>query len=98
MSTAASAEVKQVVHALAGELDVQAAIHLALASPSTPYRCSPRFRSALGNPLELEAVLVKHPKLRVLVTHAGYPYLEETEVLMSVYPQVYVDLARSTCP
>ena len=24
--------------------------------------------------------------------HAGYPYLEETVALMSVYPQVYADL------
>ncbi|MGH6915948.1 MAG: amidohydrolase family protein, partial [Geminicoccales bacterium] len=78
--------------ALAEELDVPVAIHLALAPPETPYKCCPRFRAALGNPVLLEEVLIRHPKLRVFVMHAGQPYLAEMQALMLVYPQVYVDI------
>ena len=85
-------------YALAEELDIPVAIHLALAPVSTPYKCCPSFRSALGNPLQLEDVLIKHPKLRVLVMHAGYPYLAEMKALMLVYPQVYVDVAAIDLP
>jgi hypothetical protein len=85
-------------YALAEELDVPIGIHLALAPPSTPYQCCPAYRSALGNPLQLEDILVKHPKLRVWVMHAGYPYSAEMKAIMLVYPQVYVDLAAINLP
>jgi hypothetical protein len=80
-------------YALAEELDVPIGIHLALAPVSTPYKCCPGYRSTLGNPLQLEEILVKHPKLRVWVMHAGYPYSAEMKAIMLVYPQVYVDIA-----
>ena len=37
-------------------------------------------------------MLVRHPKLRVYLMHAGYPYLQETKAIMHLYPQVYADL------
>jgi hypothetical protein len=40
----------------------------------------------------LEEVLIRHPKLRVYLMHAGYPYLQETIAIMHMYPQVYADL------
>ncbi len=79
--------------ALAEELDIPVAVHTGISSPNTPYQGYPRFRAGLGNPLPLEAVLVRHPKLRIYLQHAGYPYLQETKALMLVYPQVYADLA-----
>ncbi len=85
-------------YALAEELDVPIGVHLALAPVSTPYKCCPGFRSALGNPLQLEDVLVRHPKLRVWVMHAGYPYSAEMKAIMLVYPQVYVDVAAIDLP
>ena len=41
--------------------------------------------------LLLEDVLVKHPKLRINVMHAGYPMLNDTLALLYAHPQVYVD-------
>ena len=78
---------------LAEELDMPIAIHTGLSFPNTPYQCCPKFRTSLGNPALLEEVLVRHPKLRVYLMHAGYPYLEETIAIMHMYPQVYADLA-----
>lgn len=78
--------------ALAEELDIPAALHTGLAPPGTPYRCCPNFRTSLGNPALLEEVLVRHPKLRVYLMHAGYPFLQETIAILHMYPQVYADL------
>jgi hypothetical protein len=47
----------------------------------------------LGNPALVEDVLVHHPRLRVYLMHGGAPYLQETKAILSVYPQVYLDLA-----
>src|SRR5258708_25244123 len=78
--------------ALAEELDVPVGIHMGIGNENAPFTCCPRFRAALGRPLLLEEVLIRHPRLRVDLMHAGYPYLDETIALMQVYPQVYVDL------
>lgn len=79
--------------ALAEELDMPVGIHTGLSFPNTPYRCCPKFRTSLGNPALLEEVLIRHPKVRVYLMHAGWPYLQETIAIMHVYPQVYADLA-----
>lgn len=79
--------------ALAEELDVPVAIHTGLGDAGTPYNCCPNFRTSLGSPRLIEDVLVHHPKLRVYLMHAGYPYIAETLALLYVYPQVYVDVA-----
>jgi len=76
---------------LAEEIDVPVLIHtLGLGA------WAPTFRSSLGHPLLLEKVLVKHPKLRLWVENAGYPFLEEIIALMYMYPQVYADLSTIT--
>ena len=79
--------------ALAEELDIPVAIHTGLAAPGTPYDpCCPNFRVGLGNPLLVEEVLIRHPKLRVYLMHAGVPFVQEMKAILSMYPQVYADL------
>jgi predicted TIM-barrel fold metal-dependent hydrolase len=78
---------------LAEELDIPVGVHTGLGPEGTPYTCCPKFRVTYGNPVLLEEVLVKHPKLRLYMMHGGWPYLEETKAIMAVYPQVYADLA-----
>jgi hypothetical protein len=78
---------------LAEQLDVPVALHTGLGDSGTPYSCCPKFRVSLGNPSLVEELLIQHPKLRVSLMHAGYPYLQETKALLYVYPQVYVDIA-----
>lgn len=77
--------------ALAEERDVPVLIHVAGIGPYLP-----GFRSAAGVPLLLEEVLVRHPKLRVYVENAGYPYLGEMIAMMYQYPQLYADLSTIT--
>jgi uncharacterized protein len=79
--------------ALAEELDVPAAVHMGVGPPGISYDpCCRGFRASLGNPAVLEEALNRHPKLRVNVMHGGWPYLQETMALLSIYPQVNVDL------
>jgi predicted TIM-barrel fold metal-dependent hydrolase len=49
------------------------------------------YRARLSSPLLLEDVLVRHPKLRVNVMHAGFPMLDDTLALLYAHPQVYLD-------
>src|SRR5690606_26232615 len=79
--------------ALAEEFDIPVGIHTGLAPPGTPYGCCPDFSVSLGNPLRLEPMLKRHPKLRVWMAHAGWPYLEETKAILYMYPQVHADLS-----
>jgi len=79
--------------ALAEEMDVPVGIHTGFGPPGAVYECCPKFRESLGDPLLLEELLVRHPKMRVYVMHAGYPYLGEMVALLHAYPQVYADVA-----
>jgi predicted TIM-barrel fold metal-dependent hydrolase len=77
--------------ALAEELGLPVLIHtLGVGIPL------PEFRSAAGNPLLLEGVLIRHPNLRLYVEDAGYPFLSEMIAMMSQYPQLYVDVSTIT--
>jgi hypothetical protein len=50
----------------------------------------------LGNPLLLEDVLVRHPKLRLFVENSGWPYLSEMIAMMYQYPLLHGDLSTIT--
>ncbi len=73
---------------LAEELDLPVLIHTLGIGPYLPH-----FRSAAGSPLLLEEVLTRHPKLRLFVENAGYPFRDEMIAVMYQYPQLYVDMS-----
>lgn len=77
--------------ALAEEYDLPTLIHTAGIGPYLP-----SFRTNAGNPLLLEAVLVRHPKLRLYVENSGYPFRDEMIAMMSQYPQLYGDVSTIT--
>lgn len=74
--------------ALAEERDLPVLIHTLGIGPYLP-----GFRSAMGSPLLLEEVLVRHPKLRLFVENAGYPYRDEMIAMMTQYPQLHGDVS-----
>jgi hypothetical protein len=47
----------------------------------------------MGNPLLLEELLAKHPKLRLWIMHAGYPMIDNLLTLLQTNSHVYVDVA-----
>ena len=80
---------------LAESLDVPVGIHVGGGGPGEPYTGSPAFRARLQSALTLEDVLVRHPRLRLYVMHAGYPLLEDLQALLFTHPQVYVELSMA---
>lgn len=77
--------------ALAEERDLPVLIHTLGIGPYMP-----TFRVALGDPRRLEPVLVRHPKLRLFVENAGYPYRGEMIAMMTQYPQLHADVSTIT--
>jgi len=90
--------------ALAEELDIPVGIHMGPGPPGAAYESSPApfkspgFRMAAGDPLLLEAVLLRHKRLRLFVMHAGWPRLDEMLALLYAHPNVYVDIAGLQSP
>ncbi|MFD2099647.1 amidohydrolase family protein [Flagellimonas iocasae] len=76
---------------LAEELDLPVLIHTLGIGPYMP-----NFRTAAGSPLLLEEVLLKHPKLRLFVENAGFPFKDDMIAMMYQYPQLYADLSTIT--
>ena len=79
--------------ALAEELDTPVAIHMGTGGSGRANVAMAKFRGSMGNPLLLEELLARHPKLRVQVMHAGYPMIEEMLTLLQANSHVYVDVA-----
>jgi predicted TIM-barrel fold metal-dependent hydrolase len=77
--------------ALAEELDIPVAIHIGPGPPGAIYLGFRAYRARFHSPLTIEETLVKHPKLRVYIMHAGYPMLDDMMALMYAHPQVHVD-------
>ena len=77
--------------AMAEQRGLPIGIHLGTGPPGAPYLAFPKYRASLHSPLLLEDVLVRHPKLRIYVMHAGWPMLDDMLAVMWTHPQVYVD-------
>lgn len=75
--------------ALAEELDIPVGLHLGVGPPGTPALTGGTYR--LQSARQIETVMARHPRLRVYLMHAGYPYTAETKAMLYAYPQLYVD-------
>lgn len=78
--------------ALAEDLDIPVGIHIGTGPPGAHYLGARGYRAALHSALSLEEVLVRHPRLRVYVMHAGYPMIDDLLALLYAHPQVHVDV------
>jgi predicted TIM-barrel fold metal-dependent hydrolase len=80
------------IWALAEQYDVPVAIHIGLGPRGAVHGPYPKYDASVGSPLLLDAVLRRHPKLRVYVMHAGWPMLDEMMLMLHMHPQLYVDV------
>jgi len=78
--------------ALAEELDIPVGIHLGPGPPGTAYFATPGYRAAAGDPMRLEPVLLRHPRLRIYAMHAGWPMGDAMIAMLFAHPQLYVDI------
>ncbi len=79
--------------ALAEELDVPVGIHIGTGPPGVAYLGASGYRARLHSALSLEEVLVRHPTLRVYISHAGWPMLDDLLAVLWAHPRVYIDVA-----
>jgi predicted TIM-barrel fold metal-dependent hydrolase len=79
--------------ALAEELDIPVAIHMGTGGSGRANLLMPKYRGSAGNPLLLEDLLARHPRLRVQIMHAGYPMIDNLLTLLQANSHVYVDVA-----
>ena len=78
--------------AMAEARDIPVGIHMGIGPSGVIYMGSPRYRGRLHSPLLLEEALVRHPKLRVYIMHAGWPMVDDLLAVLWAHPHVYVDL------
>jgi predicted TIM-barrel fold metal-dependent hydrolase len=79
--------------AVAEELNIPVGIHMGTGGNGMANITQPKYRASMGNPLLLEDLLARHPKLKIWVMHAGYPMLQEMIALMGAHAYVYVDIS-----
>ena len=79
--------------AVAEEMNIPVGIHMGTGGNGMANITQPNYRASLGDPLLLEDLLARHPKLKVYVHHAGYPFADEMIALMGANAYVYVDIS-----
>jgi hypothetical protein len=77
--------------ALAEQLDIPVQLHVGTGPFGVIYMGAKGYRARLHSALSVEEVLVKHPKLRIYLAHAGYPLIDDLLALLYAHPQVYMD-------
>jgi hypothetical protein len=81
----------EILYKLAEEYDIPIGIHMGPGPPGIAH--STDYRSRLSNPILLEEALIRHPKLRLYVMHAGWPMLDDMVAMLYAFPNLYVDIA-----
>jgi uncharacterized protein len=82
-------------YALAEKYGLPVGIHTGGAGPN---HGSPNFKIELGNPLLLEKLLFRLPKLKVWIMHSGDQYFNEAITIMKKNKQVYADISVLSNP
>lgn len=78
--------------AICQKYGVPVAYHSGGSFPNTQQLGWPAYRIALGDPFLIENVLVKYPKLKLYLMHAGENFYANTLRMMDGYPNLYADL------
>ena len=80
--------------ALAEELDIPIGIQFGEGPPGAAHFPGYEdYRASLTTPFQLEAVLHRHPKLRVYVMHYASPLVDEMIAMLFTHANLYVDVA-----
>jgi hypothetical protein len=79
--------------AVAEELNIPVGIHMGTGGNGMANITRPTYRASMGNPLLLEDLLARHPKMKIWVQHAGYPMIDELLALMGANAYVYCDIS-----
>lgn len=77
--------------AVAESLDIPVGIHVGTGPPGAAQLFS-TYRARLHSALQIEEPVLKHPKLRVYLMHAGWPMIDDLLAVLWAHPQVHVEV------
>jgi uncharacterized protein len=78
---------------LAQRYDIPVFFHTGFGGPNPQGGFAPKFRIALSDPLLLEDVAIRFPKLRIVIMHMGWPFYDHALYMLWTYENVYLDTA-----
>lgn len=82
------------LYRIAEENNLPIGLHFGPGPPSSQLTNFPNMRLENSNPLLLQDVLIKFPKLRMNIMHAGLPiFPDETFGMLAMFPDLYVDIS-----
>lgn len=78
--------------AICEKYNIPVAYHTGGSFPDAQKFGWPKYRISFGDPLLIEDVLVRYPKLKIYLMHAGENFYENTLRMMDGYSNLYADL------
>jgi len=94
MGIAPNDPVMDTLYRIAEKYDIPISLHFAPGPSGSQLTQYPNMRLEYANPFLLQDVLIKFPKLRIYMMHAGIPMFEgETFAMLFMFPNLYVDIA-----
>jgi predicted TIM-barrel fold metal-dependent hydrolase len=75
---------------LAQRYDIPVFFHTGSGGPH-PQSFAPKFRISLSDPLLLEDVAIRFPKLKIVIAHMGWPFYDHALYMLWTYENVYLD-------
>ena len=77
---------------ICAQYDIPVNVHTGDMGPNA-HSYAPKARLRLGDPYLIEDVLLRYPKLRVYLAHAGIEEHDHALSLMKVHPNLYTDVS-----
>jgi predicted TIM-barrel fold metal-dependent hydrolase len=65
--------------------------HTGFGGPNPQEGFAPKFRISLSDPLLLEDVAIRFPKLKIVIAHMGWPFYDHALYMLFAYENVYLD-------
>jgi uncharacterized protein len=78
---------------IAQRYDIPVFFHTGPSGPDPQGGFAPKFRISLSDPLLLEEVTIRFPKLKIVIMHMGWPYYDHALYMLFTYENVYLDTA-----
>ncbi len=78
---------------LAQRYDIPVFFHTGFGGPNPQEGFAPKFRISLSDPLLLEDVAIRFPKLKIVIAHMGWPFYDHALYMLFAYENVYLDTA-----
>jgi len=78
---------------LAQRYDIPVFFHTGFGGPNPQAGFAPKFRIALSDPLLLEDLAIRFPKLKIVIMHMGWPFYDHALYMLWTYENVYLDTA-----